>query len=278
MRHYYWLIGLSGFIAVSLFFTYRPQPEWKGVSLEQPQTENYSDTVDSQKPIPSHEVADFNLEHQVTPIEPEREQLISVSQPVEFGNDIIFAKQAKLEADKAAASELLLIDDYQRYLEQTYSEANIIEFYQPHVPEVVLLALLDLRHALDAHGKRDYLYSLPHAATYQLLAEELMLQYQYHQSYGTGQSPEQMLAQAQQNLELVYGDELATVINWFGIENLPKYSQLLILRPSESVYGGSDDNFVTFSQVIDQLFPDYAISYEDLKSVRPINSYIDIPN
>ncbi|MGL6259342.1 hypothetical protein [Vibrio sp. WXL210] len=278
MRHYYWLIGLSGFIAVSLFFTYRPQPEWKGVSLEQPQTENYSDTVDSQKPIPSHEVADFNLEHQVTPIEPEREQLISVSQPVEFGNDIIFAKQAKLEADKAAASELLLIDDYQRYLEQTYSEANIIEFYQPHVPEVVLLALLELRHALDAHGKHDYLYSLPHAATYQLLAEELMLQYQYHQSYGTGQSPEQMLAQAQQNLGLVYGDELATVINWFGIENLPKYSQLLILRPSESVYGGSDDNFVTFSQVIDQLFPDYAISYEDLKSVRPINSYIDIPN
>lgn len=189
--------------------------------------------------------------------------------------NVIFLKQFLLERELAAAAETLMLQDYRRYLAKVYSEPNIIELYVDEVPETVLTALIELRDSLVVEGKQEYLYMMPHLVAYHLLANQLVEQYLVHQNYGSHPTSLALLTEAKSQLELYYGDSVEVIINFFGIENLPIYSNLLLLKPSDQA---GHTGKVHFQQVIDELFPERSINPADLKSVYPIRGITEVPD
>ncbi len=193
------------------------------------------------------------------------------------------SRQKNLDALQSDSAETLSFEEYRAFLDKIYS--HVIDYYSDQVPGDVLSALLSLRYTLQGDEHHQYLFTMPHRAAFQILAAQLLSEYQVGQQYGMESSAHALLEQAKYRLSQSYGDSINVIIDWFGINNLLTNSDVLILLPSTDIPMGSHHSVRSaplspspsgFIQLIQQLFAEYQYDRGSLISVEyyPIGDYL----
>ncbi|WP_394239790.1 hypothetical protein [Vibrio astriarenae] len=183
-----------------------------------------------------------------------------------FTTELLKSKQSQLHRKQTIAAETMMMNNYHYFLQELYSDEAIRGYYVNLVPNYVLNALLSLRITLIAEGAERYRYIMPHTAAFQMLSDRLVEHYQNRYSDTEVVDSGELLLQAKRELTDAYGEDFSSVIHWFGIDKLPEYSDLLILTPVE--LGQSHDDTPVTHQLVSELFPEFKIEPERLKSVQ----------